>query len=97
MREGARDAIFHSRRGLLQTITLVAAQSTLACRQADQERRLSIDVLRAVSTVHGNSLSAERLEKIRPALERQLIQLEAVRRFDLEERVEPATVFFAKR
>ena len=89
-------AMFLSRRRLLQTLTLVAGQSTLA-GQAGQERKLSIEVLRGVSTVHGNSLSDERLEKIRPILERQLPHLEAVRRFDLEEKVEPATVFLAKR
>jgi hypothetical protein len=42
-------------------------------------------------------LTDERLEAIRPAVERQLTQLEAVRRFDLDETVEPATVFLVRR
>jgi hypothetical protein len=42
-------------------------------------------------------LTEERLEAIRPAIERQLSQLEAVRQFELDETVEPATVFLAKR
>jgi hypothetical protein len=84
-----------SRRRLLQTLALVAAQNTLACRQADPEHRFTIDVLRGASAVHGTGLSKERLEKIRAGVERNLEQLEAVRRFDLDEKVEPATRFLA--
>jgi hypothetical protein len=81
---------------MLQTLSLVAAQSTLACA-GDQDSGPSIEVLRNVSTVHGSRLTDERLEAIRPAVERQLTQLEAVRRFDLDETVEPATVFLVRR
>jgi hypothetical protein len=41
-------------------------------------------------------LTDERLAAIKPALERQFVRLEAVRRFELDERVEPAIVFLAK-
>lgn len=84
-----------SRRRLLQSLALVAAP-TLACRQKGQEHKLSVGVLRGASTVHGSALSDERLEAIRPALERQLTAVEAVRGFDLEESVEPTLVFLAK-
>ena len=97
MTNDSHDAVFLSRRRLLQTLSLGAAQTALACRQTDQERRFSIDVLRSVSTMHGSGLTDERLETIRPALERQFPRLEAVRRFELDERVEPATLFLAKR
>ena len=92
-----RNAVLFSRRRLLQTLSLVSAQGTLACRSTDQERDFSIEVLRNVSTMHGSRLTDERLEAIKPVLERQFSQLEAVRRFELDERVEPATVFLAER
>jgi hypothetical protein len=41
-------------------------------------------------------LTGERLEEIRPSIEQQLARLEAVRGFDLDESVEPATVFLLK-
>ena len=91
------DAIHPSRRRLLQALSLVAAQSTPACRKSDSGGGLSIEVLRDVSTVNGSRLTDERLEAIRPAIEEQLTRLEAVRRFDLDELVEPATIFLAKR
>ena len=90
-------AKFPSRRRLLQALTVAAAQTTVACRQTSDEARLSVEALRGASVMHGRSLSDERLEVIRPELERQLTQLEAVRNFDLEESVEPATLFLAKR
>lgn len=91
------DAIHPARRRLLQALSLVAAQSTLSCGESDSEAGLSIEVLRDVSTVHGSRLTDERLEAIRPAVEQQLTRLEAVRRFDLDELVEPATIFLVKR
>ena len=97
MTNDSHNVVFFSRRRLLQTLSLVAAQGTVACRQTDQERRFSIEVLRNVSTMHGSRLTDERLEVIKPALERQFSRLEAVRRFELDERIEPATVFLAKR
>jgi hypothetical protein len=93
----SHNAVFFPRRRLLQTLSLVAAQGTVACRQTDRKRNFSIEDLRSVSTLHGSRLTDERLEAIEPALERQFSRLEAVRRFELDERVEPATVFLAKR
>jgi hypothetical protein len=93
----SHNGVFFSRRRLLQTLSLVAAQNTVACRQTDQEHKFPIEVLRNVSTMHGSRVTDERLEAIRPVLERQFSKLEAVRRFELDERVEPATVFLAKR
>jgi hypothetical protein len=52
--------------------------------------------LRLFATVHGSPLTDERLEAIRPSVEQQLARLKAVRGFDLDESVEPATVFLAK-
>ena len=97
MTNDSHNAVFFSRRRLLQTLSLVAAQNTVAGRPTDQERNFSIEILRNVSTMHGSRLTDERLEAIKPVLERQFAQLEAVRRFPLDERVEPATVFLARR
>ena len=97
MTNDSHNAVFFPRRRLLQTLSLVAAQGTVACRQTDRKRNFSIEVLRNVSSMHGSRLTDERLEAIEPALERQFSRLEAVRRFELDERVEPATVFLAKR
>ncbi len=94
---GCHNAVFFSRRRLLQTLSLVAAQTTVACRPTDQERDTSIEELRNASILHGSRLTDERLEAIRPLLESQFSQVEALRRFELDERVEPATVFLAKR
>ena len=96
MTNDSNDEVFRSRRRLLQTISLIAAQGIVACRQANQDGGASIEVLRNVSTVHGSRLTNERLAAIKPALERQFARLEAVRRFELDERVEPAIVFLAK-
>ena len=91
------NAVHPSRRRLLQTLSLVAAQSTLSCGTSDPQSGLSTKALRNVSMVHGSGLTDERLETIRPAVEQQLTRLEAVRNFDLDELIEPATVFLVKR
>jgi hypothetical protein len=84
-----------TRRRTLRALTLVAAGGA-ACRKSDPDSGLSIEALHNVSKVHGSRLTGERLEEIRPSIEQQLARLEAVRGFDLDEGVEPATVFLAK-
>jgi tRNA A37 threonylcarbamoyladenosine synthetase subunit TsaC/SUA5/YrdC len=94
---GSLNAVFFSRRRLLQTLSVVATQIAVACRPTDQEHDSSIEELRNLSKVHGSKLTVERLEAIKPLLDSQFSQIEALRRFELDERVEPATVFLAKR
>ncbi len=84
-----------SRRRLLQAIALAAAQSTLACSQSEPHK-YSIEVLRGASRIHGTGLTNERLEAIQTKVEDSLAEIKAIRRFDLDERVEPATLFLAK-
>ena len=91
------DSIHQSRRRMLQALSLAAAGSSASCVKTDRESRLSIEALSSVSAVHGSGLTGERLTVIRPAIEQQLARLEGVRGFDLDEGVEPATVFLAKR
>lgn len=97
MTNDSRDAAQPSRRRLLQALSLVAAQGSVACGQLEPDSGPSIATLRQVSMFHGRRLPDERLEAIRPTIEQQLAQLEAVRHFDLDDRVEPATVFQARR
>ena len=97
MTNSIHNTVFFSRRRLLQAFSLVAAQTTVACSPTDPERASSVEALRNVSVMRGNTLTDERLEEIRPLLESQFSQIEALRRFELDERVEPATVFLAKR
>jgi len=78
---------------MIQALSLLSAGGAASCGKTDRDSGVSIQALRAVSTVHGSRLTDERLEAIRPSIEEQLARLEAVRRFDLDESVEPATVF----
>ena len=84
-----------SRRRLLQTLALVAAQGA-ACSQPEQQPRFSVETLRGVSRVNGSRLSAERLESIRSKVEKNLTEIAVIRDLDLDERTEPAVVFRAK-
>lgn len=91
------DAIHESRRRMLQTLSLVAAASGASCGKSGRDSGLSIEALRSLSAVHGSRLTGKRLEAIRPSIEQQLTRLEGVRGFDLDESVEPATIFLATR
>jgi hypothetical protein len=90
------DAIQQSRRRVLQALSLAASGSAASCGKSDPKSGLSIEALRSVAAVHGSRLTDERLEAIRPSVDQQLARLKAVRGFDLDESVEPATVFLAK-
>jgi hypothetical protein len=85
-----------SRRRLLQTLALLAGQSTLACNQAAPQHKFSIEILHGVSRVNGTRLADDRLETIQSNVEQNLAEIKAIRQFDLDERTEPATVFLAK-
>ncbi len=76
-----------ARRRLLQALTVAGGFGT---DTRAQERKLGLDVLRAVSAAHGSNLSDERLRIIGPALERRLSELRALRSFDFDDSVEPA-------
>jgi len=90
------DAIHQSRRRMLQALSLVATGSASCGKKRDPQSGLSIEALHSVSAVNGSRLTDERLEAIRPSIQQQFARLQAVRNFDLDEGVEPATVFLAK-
>jgi hypothetical protein len=61
-----------------------------------QETGITIDVLRGAATVHGNKLSDARLEIIKPALERRLSELRALRALGIDDRVGPTQGILAE-
>jgi hypothetical protein len=75
-----------ARRRLLQALTL--AGGFRAAAGAD-EPKLSLDVLRDVSSLHGTNLSDARLETIRPALEHRLNELRDFRAFEIDDTTGP--------
>ncbi|MEW5974932.1 MAG: hypothetical protein AB1898_03890 [Acidobacteriota bacterium] len=81
------------RRRLLRALLLVTPFGTAT----GQGRSVSIEAIRHAATVHGMELSDERLEAIKKPLEHRLSNLQTIRRFDLDETVEPATVFLPLR
>ena len=54
-----------------------------------QKTKITVDVLRDASTVHGNDLNDARLQVIKPALERRLSELRVLRSFEIDEAVGP--------
>jgi hypothetical protein len=82
-----------SRRRLLGA--LAAAHGFTRAVQA-QETRITVDVLRDASTVHGNNLSDARLQVIKPALERRLSELRVLRSFEIDDAVGPTQGILAE-
>ena len=52
-----------------------------------QDSGLSTEALRGASTVNGNPLPNERLQVLKPALERRLTQVRILRRFEVDDSV----------
>jgi len=75
-----------SRRRLLQSLALTGGGGSAA---KAQQRTIPLDVLRNVSAAHGTNLSDERLRVVQPVLERRLLQLQALRDFEIDDAVEP--------
>lgn len=82
-----------SRRRLLQGLGLTAAHQTLSCGGADQPEQFAVEALRAAAMLQGNPLDDDRLQIIRPIVERNLAQIEAVRAFEFDDLTEPITLF----
>jgi hypothetical protein len=75
-----------SRRRLLGALAFASG-----CRRApnSQESKITVDVLRDTASVHGKNLSDNRLQIIKPALERRLSGLQALRDFEIDDAVGP--------
>jgi hypothetical protein len=72
-----------NRRRLLQSLAFAGGQSTAAASA------IELDGLRNVAAAHGTSLSDSRLRIVKPVLERRLPQLQALRNFEIDDRIAP--------
>ena len=82
-----------SRRRLLQALGLTAAHQTLGCGETGEPGQVSLETLRAASMLQASSLAGDRLATIRPMVERNLVQIEAVRQFEFDDQTEPIAIF----
>jgi hypothetical protein len=73
-----------ARRRLLHALAVGGVVDTAGSAEAPKP---TLDTLRAVAMVHGANLSDERLEVLRPVLERRLAQLETLRSFEVDDSV----------
>jgi len=87
-----------SRRRLLRALAAAGITGPAAVDLIAQARRpISADVLRSASAVLGEDFSDERLRAIEAALRRNLDQFQIVRDLEIDDLVEPAPVFSARR
>lgn len=87
-----------SRRRLLRALAAAGITGPAAVDLIAQARRpISADVLRSASAVLGEDFSDERLRVIETALRRNLHQFQIVRDLEIDDLVEPAPVFNARR
>jgi hypothetical protein len=76
-----------NRRRLIQTFVLTGGACNKLVKGA--EPTISVEVLRNVSAVHGSNLSDERLQIVAPALQSRVARLQALRDFEVDDRVPP--------
>lgn len=86
------------RRRLLQILAAAGITGPAAIDLVAQaHRQISTDILRSASAVIGEDYSDERLKVIETALQRNLDQFQIVRDLDIDDLVEPAPIFNARR
>ena len=87
-----------SRRRLLKVLGAVGVSGPLAAELAAQSKeRVSADTLKRASALLGEEFSPERLAVVEKALQRNLDSFQIVRDLAIEDAVEPAPIFRAKR
>ena len=87
-----------TRRRILQVLAAAGITGPAAVDLLAQARHsVSTDDLRRASAVLGESFSDERLAVIQTALQRNLDQFQIVRDLEIDDLVEPAPVFNARR
>jgi hypothetical protein len=82
-----------ARRRLLQALALAGVPPAEIDAQATT---LSVEALRNASLLHGIQLSDQRLEVVKPVVERRLAQLKALRDFAVEDAVGPTEGILVK-
>jgi len=86
------------RRRLLQLLAAAGITGPAALDVLAQARKpISVDILRNASAVNGEDLSDDRLKVVEAALQRNLDQFQIVRDLALDDSVEPAPIFNARR
>ncbi len=86
------------RRRLLQILAAAGISGPAAIDLLAQARKpISIDILRSASAVIGEDYSDERLKVIQTALQRNLDQFQIVRDLEIDDLIEPAPIFNARR
>ncbi len=86
------------RRRLLQLLAAAGVTGPAAIDLIAQARKpISPDILRGASAVLGEEFSDERLKVIDTALQRNLDQFQIVRDLEVDDLVEPAPIFTARR
>jgi hypothetical protein len=75
-----------SRRKLVQSLVLGGAYNTVI---EAAEPPTSVDALRNVSAAHGSNLSDDRLRVVAPVIKNRLARLQALRDFEVDDRVAP--------
>ncbi len=87
-----------SRRRLLQVLAAAGITGPAALDLVAQARKpMSTDILRSASAVIGEDFSNDRLKVIETALQRNLDQFQIVRDLEIDDLVEPAPMFDARR
>jgi hypothetical protein len=74
-----------SRRRLLEVLALTGTGSAVKGAEAE----VSVENLRGMSAVQGTMLSDERLQVLKPVVERRIRQLRPLRDFSFDDAVEP--------
>jgi hypothetical protein len=87
-----------SRRRLLRVLAAAGITGPAAINLIAQARKpISTDVLRNASAVLGEDFTDERLKVIETALQRNLDQFQIVRDLEIDDAIEPALMFNARR
>jgi hypothetical protein len=91
-----RDVV--DRRHVLQILTALGFSGAVAADLAAQAApAVSAPVLQHAATLLGGQFDAARLDVAGRAVQRNLDQLRVVRELDLDDAVEPPTIFLARR
>ena len=98
MSKTASKNIAIQRRHLLKVLGSLGITGPLALKMIAQSKsRISVPILKDASVILGENFSDARLKVIETALQRNLDQFEILRDFEVDDLIEPAPLFLAKR
>lgn len=86
-----------TRRHMLQLLAAMGISGPIAVEAVAQSRKqISPEVLKTATALISQDFDEERLKVITTALQRNLDQFQIVRDLEIDDMVEPATIFLAK-